>query len=126
MKSKLCWLVVASVAICLAVAGSAEATTYGTLTGKLLSVSPGQSVKYYANGGSKTGTTTAGIFNIKRTDSPGTGVNDFIPTYFSTHCIDLSEYIYYSTNTWTVKDVDEAPDPITLSGALISDERWIS
>jgi hypothetical protein len=108
-------------------AGSACASTYGTISAGLLSVSPNQTVTFHVfdptAGHWDYESTLAGVFNLRREDTPGVnGANAFIPTDFSTHCIDLAQYIYWypSVNTYTVKDITDAPNPTGLSGGSIS------
>ena len=132
MKSKLCWLVVASVAICLA-AESAEATCYGSLDAIWAGVSPGQGVTVHAYpgtidspGSGRHLSTSGGVYNFRKTGGTETitglgAINmDSVPLpppNLQTHCIDILNYVGGS-EAWNVCTLDEAPDPNTLLGGV--------
>ena len=137
MKNKLCCLVAAFVAICLAAAGHAEATCYGNLDAQWNGVNPGQDVTVHAYPGTEvspgllTGlATTGGMYNfIYKDDLIGppdpketlTGLSD--GDDFHTHCIDVQNYVG-GRERWKVCDVIDAPDPNTLLGNVnISDAK---
>ena len=130
MKNKLCWLLVACAAIWLAVAGHAEATTYGTLTAQWWKVDPGKSVKTHAWDGSGYDAlnTTSGVYNFTFT-SATSATGEFNPLtgleageVIKTHCIDISEYVG-GTETWNVCSLDEAPIPTTYGGPIDSTQE---
>jgi len=130
MKIKLCWLVVASVAICLGLAERAEAYCYGSLDAQWNGVSPGQGVTVNAYPGTiespgllRSLATTGGVYNFikKGGDEEVTGLA--YDESFWTHCIDISEYVG-GLEQWWVTDVDDAPDPNTYLGSVnISDAK---
>lgn len=130
MKSKLCWLVVASVAICLAAAGHAEATTYGTLTAEWWKVSPGKSVRAYAwhGTGYDTLNTMSGVYNFhfKSATSAEGQTNPLEGMDYwgviKTHCIDISQYVG-GEETWDVCSLDESPIPTTYGGPIDSTQE---
>lgn len=116
--------VLAVAALCLLLAGNASATSTGWITMSFVSASPGETVSYVAP--TKSGTTTAGVYNQSVNLSPlkygdynigreaskfieglGDGVMGFASA--QTFCADINQYASYSPFKYEIYTPESAP-----------------